>query len=103
MIDTSNLLNQTISSLATPTTFGPAPQGPPPGAIIFNPVQRVPPGAIVFNPTSGKKIDRRTPIQKRKEELAKFGSLIDLAGNVASLVPGLQPLRYAGDLVNLIT
>ena len=102
MIDTSNLFNQTISSLATPTTFGPAPQGPPPGAIIFNPVQRVPPGAIVFNPTTAP-TDRRTPIQKRKEELAKFGSLIDLAGNVASLVPGLQPLRYAGDLVNLIT
>ena len=66
MLNTSNLLNQTISSLVTPTTFGPAPQGPPPGAIIFNPPQRVPPGAIIMNPTTAP-TDRRTPDQKRKE------------------------------------
>ena len=47
MIDTSNLLNQTIASLTTPTTFAPAPQGPPPGSIVMNPVRPLPPGTIV--------------------------------------------------------
>ena len=102
MLNTSNLLNQTISSLVTPTTFGPAPQGPPPGAIIFNPPQRVPPGAIIMNPTTAP-TDRRTPEQKRKEELAKFGSLVDLATNVAALHPALKPFRVAGDIINLVT
>ena len=103
MLNTSNLLNQTISSLATPTTFGPAPQGPPPGAIVFNPVQPTLPGAIVFNPTTAP-TDRRTPIQKKNEELAKYGALVDLAGNIAgSLVPALKPLQFAGDVVNLLT
>ena len=103
MYNTSNLLNQTISSLTTPTTFGPAPQGPPHGAIIFNPVRPIPRGAIVFNPTTAP-TDRRTPIQKRQEELAKYGALVNLAGNVAgSLVPGLKPLQYAGDILNLLT
>ena len=102
MIDTSNLLNQTIASLTTPTTFAPAPQGPPPGSIVMNPVRPLPPGTIVMNPTTAP-TDRRTPIQKRKEELAKFGSLVDLAGNVAGMIPGLQPLRYAGDIFNLLT
>jgi hypothetical protein len=64
---------------------GPIPQGPLPGAIIMNPV------------------DTRTPQEKQKEELAKFGALVDLAGNVAGMIPGLQPLRYAGDIFNLIT
>ena len=35
--------------------------------------------------------------------IAKFGSLVDLAGNVAGMIPGLQPLRYAGDIFSLIT
>jgi len=64
---------------------GPIPQGPLPGAIIMNPV------------------DTRTPQEKQKEELAKFGALVDLAGNVAGMIPGLRPLRYAGDIFNLIT
>jgi hypothetical protein len=64
---------------------GPISQGPLPGAIIMNPV------------------DTRTPQEKQKEELAKFGALVDLAGNVAGMIPGLQPLRYAGDIFNLIT
>ena len=64
---------------------GPIPQGPLPGAIIMNPV------------------DTRTPQEKQKEELAKYGALIGLMGNVAGMIPGLQPLRYAGDIFNLIT
>tara|TARA_B100000131_G_scaffold42206_1_gene37937 strand:- start:631 stop:882 length:252 start_codon:yes stop_codon:yes gene_type:complete len=48
-------------------------------------------------------VDTRTPQEKQKEELAKFGVLVDLAGNVAGMIPGLQPLRYAGDIFNLIT
>ena len=96
---------QTGSLLPTPRTFttAPTPQGPPPGAIVFNPVQPTLPGAIVFNPTTAP-TDRRTPIQKKQEELAKYGALVNLAGNVAgSLVPGLKPLQYAGDILNLLT
>ena len=48
-------------------------------------------------------VDTRTPQEKQKEQLAKFGALVDLAGNVAGMIPGLQPLRYAGDILNLIT
>jgi|TARA_A200000159_G_C7208591_1_gene291088 hypothetical protein len=64
---------------------GPIPQGPLPGAIIMNPV------------------DTRTPQEKQKEELAKYGALIGLMGNVAGMIPGLKPLQYAGDVFNLIT
>ena len=78
--------------------FAPAPQGPPPGSIVMNPVRPMPPGAIIMNP-----VDTRTPQEKQKEELAKFGALVGLAGNVAGMIPGLQPLRYAGDIFNLIT
>ena len=64
---------------------GPIPQSPLPGAIIMNPV------------------DTRTPQEKQKEELAKYGALIGLMGNVAGMIPGLKPLQYAGDVFNLIT
>ena len=64
---------------------GPIPQGPLPGAIIMNPV------------------DTRTPQEKQREELSKYGALIGLMGNVAGMIPGLKPLQYAGDVFNLIT
>ena len=65
---------------------GPIPQGPLPGAIIMNPV------------------DTRTPQEKQKEELAKYGALVGLMGNVVGrLHPALKPLQYAGDIFGLIT
>jgi|TARA_A100000172_G_C2998955_1_gene95590 hypothetical protein len=48
-------------------------------------------------------VDTRTPQEKQKEELAKYGALIGLMGNVAGMIPGLKPLQYAGDVFNLIT
>ena len=78
--------------------FAPAPQGPPPGSIVMNPVRPMPLGAIIMNP-----VDTRTPQEKQKEELAKYGALIGLMGNVAGMIPGLKPLQYAGDVFNLIT
>ena len=79
--------------------FAPAPQGPPPGSIVMNPVRPMPPGAIIMNP-----VDTRTPQEKQKEELAKYGALIGLMGNVVRRRhPGLKPLQYAGDIFGLIT
>ena len=79
--------------------FAPAPQGPPPRSIVMKPVRPMPPGAIIMNP-----VDTRTPQEKQKEELAKYGALVGLMGNVVGrLHPGLKPLQYAGDIFGLIT
>ena len=49
-------------------------------------------------------VDARTPQEKQREELAKYGALVGLMGNVVGrLHPGLKPLQYAGDIFGLIT